>query len=186
MTQFLFHMTEIPVNNAMSVKVIESERDLWDVFQRHVLIKVPINMKKWFHISSNQILHHLWTHQTYLNQLKFHINAEKNAEVNFINKFLTLFLIQLNIFYLSSFLNVTCTRFHEIHPYTYQIYFSWGLKRVKQVHNERTFTESQSISLSFHLISHVLIHHVCFLHHLPDKSSILLINDNNFKMVKTN
>lgn len=41
-----FQMTEIPVNNAVSVKVIESERDLRDVFQRHVLIKVPINMKK--------------------------------------------------------------------------------------------------------------------------------------------
>lgn len=41
-----FSVLEIPVNDAVSVKVIESERDLRDVFQRHVLIEVPINMKK--------------------------------------------------------------------------------------------------------------------------------------------
>lgn len=51
-------------------------------------------------------------------------------------------------------------------PSTHQVDIAGGLQRVEEMHNKRAFTQGQGISLSLHLMSHVLIDHVCLFDNL--------------------
>ena len=59
----------LPVNDGVSMEVVERQSHLGSVHDCHVLIKVTIDINQALHITTDQILHHL---QRRKQQLLYH------------------------------------------------------------------------------------------------------------------